>query len=88
MAKILVTTFNNTLDNYGQVLQYLATQEYLRNRVHRPYLLVSKGNRVLLIDRIKQTVRSVLSRFKRKYHPVESSNSESIVDQKKKIFTR
>ena len=88
MAKILVTTFNNTLDNYGQVLQYLATQEYLRNRGHRPYLLVSKGNRVLLIDRIKQKVRSVLSRFKRKYQPVESSNSDSIADEKKKLFTR
>ena len=70
MAKILVTTFNNTLDNYGQVLQYLATQEYLRNRGHRPYLFLSTGNRVLLIDRFNLQVRSVLTRFHRKIQPV------------------
>lgn len=34
MATILTITFTNTLDNYGQVLQYLATQEFLGTRGH------------------------------------------------------
>ncbi len=45
MAKICVITFANTTDNYGQVLQYLATQEYLKGRGHDSYLLRSKGHK-------------------------------------------
>lgn len=39
MAKIGVVTFSQTLDNYGQVLQYLAIQEYLSLRGHQVYLI-------------------------------------------------
>lgn len=39
MAKIGVITFSQTLDNYGQVLQYLAIQEYLATRGHKVYLI-------------------------------------------------
>ena len=35
MAKIGVYTFDFTSDNYGQVLQYLATQEYLKTLGHQ-----------------------------------------------------
>ena len=40
--KIGISTFSTTLDNYGQVLQYLATQEYLKSLGHDPYLIVIK----------------------------------------------
>ena len=39
MAKIGIITFNFTKDNYGQVLQYLATQEYLKSLGHTPILV-------------------------------------------------
>lgn len=39
MAKIGVITFSQTLDNYGQVLQYLAIQEYLESRGHQVNLI-------------------------------------------------
>lgn len=39
MAKIGIITFSHTLDNYGQVLQYLAIQEYLEARGHQVSLI-------------------------------------------------
>ena len=39
MAKIGIITFNSTIDNYGQVLQYLATQEYMKSLGHTPILI-------------------------------------------------
>jgi hypothetical protein len=39
MAKIGLVTFSNSYDNYGQVMQALATQEYLKNRGHQVYLM-------------------------------------------------
>lgn len=39
MAKIGIITFSQTLDNYGQVLQYLAIQEYLESRGHQVNLV-------------------------------------------------
>lgn len=58
MAKICIITFANTTDNYGQVLQYLATQEYLRARGHEPYLLISKGHKRNLIDKIVNRLKN------------------------------
>lgn len=52
MAKICVITFANTTDNYGQVLQYLATQEYLKSRGHDSYLLRSKGHKASILSKI------------------------------------
>lgn len=52
MAKICVVTFTNTTDNYGQVLQYLATQEYLKGRGHEPYLLRSKGHKRSFLQKV------------------------------------
>lgn len=39
MDNIGLVTFSNTFDNYGQVLQALATQEYLKSRGHDVFLL-------------------------------------------------
>lgn len=45
MRKVGVLTFSNAVDNYGQVLQYLATQEYLREKGLTAYLLFPQGLR-------------------------------------------
>lgn len=42
MSNIGVVTFSNTFDNYGQVLQFLATKEYLEGRGHTVYLIREK----------------------------------------------
>ena len=43
MAKIGIITFNSTIDNSGQILQYLATQEYLKSLGHDPILVEPNG---------------------------------------------
>lgn len=53
MAKIGVLTFFGTTDNYGQVLQYLATQEYLNSLGHSTSLIVPKGYERTFWRRVK-----------------------------------
>lgn len=43
MKKIAVLTFSFTKDNYGQVLQYLATQEYLKQKGLTAILIETTG---------------------------------------------
>lgn len=43
MIKIGVLTFAFTKDNYGQVLQYLATQEYLKQKGYEATLVEPSG---------------------------------------------
>lgn len=50
MAKIGIVTFYNTLDNYGQVLQYLAIQEYLASRGHSAKLIILGKEPSLLLS--------------------------------------
>ena len=52
MAKIGVITFSDTTDNYGQVLQYLAIHEYLKQRGHEPFLLRYKSKKSPLWRRV------------------------------------
>lgn len=56
MAKIGVITFSQTLDNYGQVLQYLAIQEYLASRGHKVCLIREYSN----IKKMKQFLKRFL----------------------------
>lgn len=60
--KIGIITFSNTFDNYGQVLQYLATQEYLTKRGHGVYLYQSLGHKPMSIFRIRRKLRKILKR--------------------------
>lgn len=39
MRNVGVVTYSNTIDNYGQVLQYLATQEFLKEFDYKSFLL-------------------------------------------------
>lgn len=43
MSKIGVITYSFTVDNYGQVLQYLATQKYLQSLGYEAFLVDAKG---------------------------------------------
>ena len=82
MANIGIVTFTNTLDNYGQVLQGLALQEYLANRGHNVYFLrkfVDKKSRVLrYIHRIKHNICCVFVNRKQSQH-------EALYDQWRKV---
>lgn len=58
--KLGIITFSNTLDNYGQVLQYLATQEYLSQRGHEVFLYQSLGHKKWSIFRLKRKLRKMI----------------------------
>lgn len=60
--KIGVITFSNTLDNYGQVLQYLATQEYLTQRGHYVFLYQSLGHKKWSMFRLKRKINKIICR--------------------------
>ena len=58
MAKIGVLTFFGTTDNYGQVLQYLATQEYLNSLGNSTSLIVPKGYERTFWRRVKWKIQN------------------------------
>lgn len=64
MAKILVYTLTGTVDNYGQVLQYYATQEFLAKRGHDVSVFIDKSPREFHPRRFLRHVRNVFS-----HHP-------------------
>ena len=68
MAKIGIITFNFTIDNYGQVLQYLATQEYLRELGHKALLVEPNGWRKTPSRYIKRTFQILWRFIKRIVH--------------------
>lgn len=57
MSKIIIVTFTDTVDNYGQVLQCYATQEYLKKRGHDVFIHMKKPMTF-------QTIRGLARRFK------------------------
>lgn len=60
MRKIIISTFCGTLDNYGQVLQYLATQVYFEKIGWDASLLQVVSKRPVL-TRIKNKIKTLLS---------------------------
>lgn len=62
MAKIGIITFSQSLDNYGQVLQYLATQEYLESRGHHVNLIRQKSSSNI----IKEKARALKKWFRKR----------------------
>lgn len=69
MAKIGVITFSQTLDNYGQVLQYLAIQEYLKSRGHEVSLIrFSYSTNILkrIYRKTKKMVKHIIKKEKKK----------------------
>lgn len=68
MAKIGVITFSQTLDNYGQVLQYLAIQEYLEGRGHQVNLIRQYYHSNVL----KRIARKIKKAFRKKRKVVKN----------------
>lgn len=68
MLKIGVLTFSFTIDNYGQVLQYLATQEYLGQKGYKAVLVEPCGWRDTFLRRLKNKIRSVIQKIKNKLY--------------------
>lgn len=79
MAKIGVVTFAHTTDNYGQVLQFLATKIFLEKNGHTVSL-------VLLQDRLyKRIINKVKHLFLRKFYTFNLSKDDRL---KEEIFEK
>lgn len=83
--KIGVVTFSNTLDNYGQILQYLATQTYLESRGHSVFLLNFDNCNLSLVYRfqrkIRKTIRRIFSKFQyKKLNDIKKSAEDLTLD--------
>ena len=61
MIKIGILTFAFTKDNYGQVLQYLATQEYLKQKGYEATLVEPSGWETSRWNRRKKRIKSLFS---------------------------
>lgn len=87
MAKIGIVTFTGTIDNYGQVLQYLATQEYLKTLGHSASLVVPNGYRKTLPRRVKWKLQRICNKAKSLFlgnkDKVVLASQEDAVEQKK-----
>ena len=68
MPKIGVLTFSFTIDNYGQVLQYLATQEFLQSKGFESVLVEPSGWRISKAQSCKRRIRGLIDRIKGKWH--------------------
>ena len=87
MAKIGVVTLSKSVDNYGNVLQYLATQEFLNQRGHVTYLLHTHGhekslNLKWLAIRLHNKIMGAFLHLK---NIIKTTEQDS---QKKQIFRR
>ena len=80
MAKIGVITFSDTTDNYGQVLQYLAIHEYLKQRGHEPFLLRYKSKKSPIIRRILSKIYHAVIKPTKKT-PVKKSELMELYDR-------
>ena len=80
MAKIGVITFSDTTDNYGQVLQYLAIHEYLKQRGHEPFLLRYKSKKSPIIRRILSKIYHAVIKPTKKA-PVRKSELMELYDR-------
>ena len=79
--KIGIITFSNTLDNYGQILQYLATQEYLEGRENDVYLYQSIGHKVYLWYKIKRKLKKIIKKMRKKAELDISSQQDKSISE-------
>lgn len=80
--KIGIVTFNSTKDNYGQVLQYLATQIYLEKRGHDVFLYETKGHRRYSLIKVYRKIRKILGIKKQLPISLEEDYEKQIIFQK------
>ena len=84
MAKIGIITFHNTIDNYGQVLQYLATQEFLKSLGHDATLVVPLGHHNSVRHRICAIIRKLFRKVFPSNELISISESEIPIEEKQK----
>lgn len=77
MAKIGVITFSNSTDNYGQLLQFLAIQEFLKNRGHEVFLLRYQNKRKSLLRRLISALYHVFTILK---HSPKVTTGDELID--------
>ncbi|CAK7071629.1 MAG: hypothetical protein BACD_03380 [Bacteroides rodentium] len=80
MAKIGVLTFHDTTDNYGQVLQYLATQIYLESRGHEAHLLYIKPSSRSIARKVYDKIYRLFSQH------IPTKNISEIQKEKNHIY--
>ena len=91
MAQIGILTFSFTKDNYGQILQYLATQEYLKQKGHEAILVEPTGWQERQKSKIERRIAKLIKKIKRHiFHNSKHTNSltmssteETITDEEK-----
>lgn len=96
--KIGIITFSNTLDNYGQVLQYLATQIYLEERNHEVYLYLPPKYRPSIINIIKRKIKNIIkkivlcffynSELSKRIITTKTSTLHTLEEQKRNLFQK
>ena len=83
--KIGVVTFLDSLDNYGEVLQYLATQKYLSDRGHDVVLLKEPESFSIkpYLRKLKSSLKSIINQTKnekgelfKNWHAVSLANEK------------
>lgn len=82
MSKIGVITFSNTLDNYGQVLQYLAIQEYLSLRGHQ-VSLIRVDTSVSLVRKIYRKFKNLIKKKAQKTYNTFDKWGEMVLNNEK-----
>lgn len=88
MSKIGVVTFANTLDNYGQVLQYLATQEYLSEFGHDVYLLNPYGHRKSFLNKVRNRLSRIFKAITTQSVKCDGETLSEKDSEKQKIFKK
>ena len=78
MIKIGILTFAFTKDNYGQVLQYLATQEYLRQKGYLATLVEPNGWRTSRWDRRKKRIKKLFSSIAHRIGLIKAKNGPQL----------
>ena len=81
MAKIGVVTYSFTKDNYGQVLQFLATKIFLEGLGHNVNLLYTKGHKRSLLIKIYGYLKRLVGRHKKTNETYKSLSQKELEKQ-------
>ena len=86
-------TFSNAVDNYGQVLQYLATQEFLRSCGYDAALLFPRGHRKTRWRRFRSRIRKLIAIVRKRFclawrHAASGHAVDELIEKRRAEFKR
>ena len=87
MAQIGVLTFSFTKDNYGQILQYLATQEYLKQKGHKAILIEPTGWQDRQKSKFERRLVKIIKEAKRLVFPKTNIANTSMSPSTEEVLT-